>query len=375
MTATLLFVALLSTPPGSPEALYRAGSDAYRAGRYDVAITAFEAALARVDRPDLLFSVAQAHRLQYFAAGGSAHLEAAVRAYRDYLARVPDGKRRVHAAQHLSTLVPYLERMRIEGAEAQDAAGSTTRIIVTSTVPDAVARVGDGVVQPVPAAFEVEPGAHRVEVSAPLHVAVVREVAGVEGTAVAITVDPPPVPGRLALTAPEGARVLVDGRRVGVSPIAGPIDLEPGLHDLVVLARGRRPVVQAIDLGRGQSLDVAVDLEPTTQRWLALAAMGAAAALGVSGVGTGYFAYDARSEAEAMEGRVGAGLTAADLARYRQLEQQRDDLRDVTIGLGVAATGLLATGVALWFFDEPVAPPRRVRGPAPPRPSDPYAAR
>lgn len=362
MTLCLLIAALLSTPPSSPEALYRAGTDAYRAGRYDVAITAFEGALAGADRPDLLFSLAQAHRLEYFADGGSDHLEAAIEAYRGYLEKVPDGKRRVHATQHLSTLVPYLDRLRIERAEGRGAETRTAaRVIVTSAVADARVRIDGGVAQPVPAAFEVEPGPHRIEVFADLHRTGVREVVAPTGAPLAVTVDPTPLPGTLTLDAPAGARVLVSGRSIGTSPLEGPVELVPGEHDLVVLARGRRPVVQSIDIGRGEATALAVELEPTTQRWLSIGALGLAVGLGAVGAGTGYFAWDARQQATAIEGRVDNGLTTADLTRYRALEQQRDELRDVTVGLGVAATTLAITGAAMWFFDEPAPPSRPTR--------------
>jgi len=366
MTLSFLLVALLAAPPVAPEALYRAGSDAYRAGRYDVAITAFEAALAVAERPDLLFSVAQAHRLQYFSRGGSAHLEAAVDAYRGYLEQVPDGRRRVHAAQHLSTLVPYLDRLRIERAQGAAAErDALARIIVTSAVPDARARIDEGVAQPIPAAFEVEPGTHRVEVFAELHAPVMRDVASVAGAAVALALDPTPIPARLTLRAPAGARIVVDGDTVGRAPLDAPIELMPGAHDLVVLDRGRRPVLRPLDVRRAEVLELVVALEPTTQRWMAIGALGLSAGLGLAGASTGYFAWDARAEAEAIEARVGAGLTASDLGRYRDLEQQRDTLRDLTVGLGVAATSLVATGVALWIFDDPAPPPRARRSPAP----------
>ncbi|MCA9541764.1 MAG: PEGA domain-containing protein [Myxococcales bacterium] len=368
MKPILLLIALLGSPPTSPEALYRAGRDAYRAGHYAVAITAFEAALAGADRPDLLFSLGQAHRLQYFIDGGSAHLEAAIKAYREYLERVPDGNRRVYATQHLSTLVPYLDRLRIEQAEGgTEAKAQKARIIITSAVADARAQLGDGPPEPVPAAFEVEPGVpQRIEVTAASHEPVVREVTGVAGTPIALVIDPKPQPGNLRLQAPDGARIIVDGDPVGQSPLDAPIALPPGAHELVVLRRGRRPVSRAFDLGRGETVEMEVELERTPQRWVAIGAMELATGLALSGAVTGYLAWDAREEAREIEDRVGVGLTAGELSHYHDLESRRDGLLDVTIGLGMAAAGLLATGLTLWFVDDPAPPPRTTRtAPAP----------
>lgn len=357
MFATCLLIAALLAPEDSPQALYRAGTDAYRAGRYDIAVTAFEAALSRADRPDLLFSLAQAHRMRYFSAGGINHLEAAVRAYRGYLDKVPDGRRRVHATQHLSTLMPYLERIGLDAdGQAAAEASKMARIIVTSAVEDAEARLEDGEAQPVPAAFETEPGTYTIEVGAADHQPIRRSVKAVAGTAVGIVLDPPPVPGALTLTAPEGARVLVGTRRIGNAPLGGPIELTPGTHDIVVLDRGREAVVRPVRLAAGETAQLSVDLAPTRQRWFATGALITAGALAVSAGATGWLAYDTQSEADALEARIGAGLTAPGYARYRDLEGQRDLYRDATIGLGLAAAGALVTGALMWIFDEPRVP-------------------
>src|SRR6185503_11462520 len=62
--------------------LYDAGSEAYRAGRYLVAIEAFREARALATRPTLTFSLAQAYRLQYFVDGDAKALEQAIAMYR-----------------------------------------------------------------------------------------------------------------------------------------------------------------------------------------------------------------------------------------------------------------------------------------------------
>lgn len=360
-----MVVALLA-PHDSPEALYTAGTDAYRAGRYDIAVTAFQAALAQVDRPDLLFSLAQAHRMRYFNAGGIEHLEAAVRSYRSYLDRVPDGRRRIHATKHLATLQPYLESIQV-GADdaAADEAPAKGRIIVTSAVDEAEARLADGELQPVPAAFEVEPGSHVVEVVAEAHQPIKRSVVAVAGTAVAIALDPPPIPGKLTVAAPPGARVLVGARRIGSAPLAGPIELPPGPHDVIVLDRGREAVVRPISLTAGEAAQLTVELEPTRQRWVATSAFVAAGVLALGAGATGWLTHDTQREADRLEGQIGAGITAPGYARYRDLEDRRDLYRDATVGLGAVALSAAATGALLWIFDEPRVPAVRTVGALP----------
>ena len=67
MIALTLTLALLSAPEHSEQqALFRAGSEAYRQGRYEVAIEAVEQILRHASPPPVTFSAAQAHRPPYF---------------------------------------------------------------------------------------------------------------------------------------------------------------------------------------------------------------------------------------------------------------------------------------------------------------------
>lgn len=358
-TLAALTVALLATPAEleQAKALYSAGGDAFRTGKYAMAIDAFEGARALAERPVVVFSLAQAYRLHYVSSRDLSDLEAAVRCYQEYLALEPEGKRSVHATQHLSMLVPYLENLRIEGADGRPQGDARARLIVSSSVDEAEAQVDDGPPQPTPATFEVEPGPHVVRVSAARHEPITQETVALAGSVLAVVLDPPPRPASVAVEAPAGARVLIDDVPVGQSPLPAPLRLPPGDYELSVLATGRQPRSQRLALLPEEAITVEVELDRTGQRMISGVLLGAAGALAISAGVTGLYALDAQSDAEALQGRVGQGLSSAEYDRYEALRGDRDAYADATLALGISATAALVTGLVLYFFDDP-APPR-----------------
>lgn len=362
MCAWLLGLMLLATPAVEPpaadveqaKALYEAGSEAYRQGQYEVAIRAFEEALRLAAHPSLEFSAAQAYRLQFFIDQDLRKLERAVDLYRAYLQGVPSGGRRDHAAQHLSTLEPLLEQRRIEATGGESVADSVARLIVSSRIEGATARIDDGEPAAIPAAFEVEPGERTVHVEAPEHLAETLETVAVAGSVVALNVELRPAPGRLAVRAPEGAAIFVDRQPVGRAPLAEPLAVPPGSHLLAVTANGRRPFVQQVELGRGQAAEVDAPLGVTTQRWTAWTLFGVAGGALAAGGVTLALSLDREDEAADLEARHDRqGLTVAEADRYADLEAERDTYTAWTIGLGSAAGVALVTATLLWIFDEP----------------------
>ena len=73
------------------KALFKVGGHAYEAGQYEVAIRAFEGAYSAARRPEIVFSLAQSHRLQFFADGDTRKLERAVALYREYPISIAGG--------------------------------------------------------------------------------------------------------------------------------------------------------------------------------------------------------------------------------------------------------------------------------------------
>lgn len=80
---------------------------------------------------------------------------------------------------------------------------------------------------------------------------------------------------------PSGADVLVDGKRVGITPFEQPLPL--GDHRLVVQAPGRNPAARRISLKKGQPTAVEAVLAPTPGRGLAYLTIGTGVALAVAG--------------------------------------------------------------------------------------------
>ena len=331
--------------------LFVAGSKAYGERRYEVAIEAFEAAFDLAPRASIVFALAQANRLQYFVDGKFERIEKAVEYYRQYLERDDaDPAQSELAVRHLSSLNPQLARL----SRKQDA--SIARIIVSSDTPGARVRIGDAPLQEVPAAFEVAPGPLQITVEAEGHGAQTREVVAVGGTGLPIDVQLTPLPGKLEVRTDDGAEVLIDGRSLGVAPIAVQ-ELPPGNHRVVVLASGRRPYVGMVELAPTRSLQLQADLEQTPQRVAAWATFGLAGALAVTGAITGTLAYQAEQEAQdfATAWRE-AGLAPDEVDDYNAWVSERDTWSNYTLWLGVGTGVAAALGAALWLLDNPQAP-------------------
>lgn len=330
--------------------LYRAGSQAYRQGRYDVAIPAFEEARRLTPRPPVLFSLAQAYRLQYFISGDPEHLTRAVALYRAYIDAIGAGGRRDHAAQHLSTLVPLLQAHEDGDPAAATAAG---RLIVSTPTDGATARLGDGDPAATPATFELAPGPVTVLVEAPGHRPRRTETVAVAGSVVALEVPLDPLPARLTIDAAPGTHVRVDGRAIGQTPLA-PVELPPGRHRVALTAAGRAPYARTLDLDRAEDATLAAELDVSGLRVAAIAHLTGGGLLVTGAAITGALALDAEADALALESTfTRQGLTAAEASRHRALVDRRDDRRLAAAALAAAGLTALAVGAVLWIVDGP----------------------
>src|SRR5262245_14633635 len=90
--AVALAAALLSTQAPAhaddveqAKAHFSIGARAYESNQFGVAIEAFTEAYRIAPRPAILFSIAQAHRRQYFAERRREDLDAAIQYYRHYV--------------------------------------------------------------------------------------------------------------------------------------------------------------------------------------------------------------------------------------------------------------------------------------------------
>ncbi len=351
--------ALSQDKGGDARAFFNIGAKAYQAGKYKNAISAFEEAYKRAQRPGLLFSLGQAHRMQFFRDSDSARLRDAVRYYRDYLKKDPGGRRAGEATEALEKLVPLLERLS-DSAEGETPSAPATkaskpRVMISSPTEGAKIFFDGKPVEGSTFIAEVAPGKHKVMIRAQGYQDYVREV----------TVDPvggaPPIdvaltekPAEVWLVAPGGSEISVNGRFIGTAPQPA-IKLPAGSHFIAVTQNGKRAFTKTVKLSRGEKQRITVDLETTGQRtaaWITLG-VGAGAVIG-SGV-LGALAFKAESDAQSILDDVdGAGnAKASALADYEDKRDQRDNFRLASFIAGGAGLALIGTSIVLFSFDEP----------------------
>jgi tetratricopeptide (TPR) repeat protein len=177
----------------------------------------------------------------------------------------------------------------------------------------------------------------------------------------------------------DGARVAVDGIEAGVAPLAGPLAMMPGEHELVITADGFEAFVTQVSVQAGErrTLDtplvalVATPIEPPpgipvvpeqpepapegeaaglSDAWF-WAAVGTAGALAVGGAVTGGLVLAKQSDFDDAVARWHQGETDA-YAEGQSLAQDGDALGTATTALFIAAGAAAATALVLAFFTD-----------------------
>jgi len=381
----LLLVAILATRPAHAQAgateqaktFFNAGAQAYQMGQFSAALQAFEEAYRLAPRPGILFSMAQAHRRQYYVDKNAEHLGAAIKRYREYIERVPVGGRRSDAAQALAELEPLAARLGAATADAPAAtpAAQQTRVMVSSQTKGARASLDGAAAHQLddgPLIAEVKPGKHSLRVSADGYFDEVQELNAVEGGLVPRDVTLRERPARVTVSAPDAAEVSVDGRPVGTTPLAAPLELSPGRHFIAVTRTGKRAFSQELELRRGEARTVQATLDVTGQRVVSFAFLGAGALSAAAGVVLTVLTLSEQSDAQAiLDKRERSNISPAEQADYDAHVSRRDGFRAGAIS-GFGAGVVLATvGLTLFAFDHPsaaapAATPRRDDQPPPP---------
>ena len=341
--------------------LFDAGSRAYAAGNYRAAIQAFEQALSAEARPGLLFSIAQAHRRQYKIDGRAGHIAVAMRRYREYLAQVKQGGRRADVEAALAELEPVAQKLEQEGqllsAAAQESE-TATRLIVTSPVAGAKVLVDDDKTpRDVPFIAEVTAGRHKLRVLADDHFEEAREIEVAAGAVTALDLALKERPATLALESVSGARVSLDGRFLGETPLPGGVEIPSGDHRLEVSRAGYASFTQALRVSPGQKVTVTAPLVMTFQRKVSVGLMIGGGAAVAGGVVLGGLALASQADAASVKGAMDRGEVVCrgdscpELDRYNGAVSARDALRATSftlLGVGALAAG---GGVFLYFVD------------------------
>lgn len=375
MSASVLVIAALSVVGAGrveqAKSYFEAGQQAFEAGEFDVAATAYQQALeilptpgpGQADpRPAIVFSLAQAYRRNYFDELDTEKrnldaLDRAVEAYRRYLVMAPGGSRTTDAKDHLATLELELARVSLLGLRRKAAdAERPTRIMITSKTAGAQASIDGTATATVPVVRDVEPGKHTVTVSRKGYFTEVVETEAVKGSLAVVPVDLLAMPAKLRIEAPNEAIVSVDGRMVGVAPIRASIELEAGRRLVTVTAAGRQSFSREIELTRGVQESLRVDLEPTGQRQAAryfLIGGGVVAAVGVMTGVTALLNNAAARVYLLRRDTANEVLTQADLLNYRSARADYNKFSTISVTTLIIAAAVLATGGVLYAFDSP----------------------
>lgn len=358
---TLLAVALTLTLSGAAFAqnenkardLFGAGVAAYEDGQFLHAAQAFLEAHRLIQKPQLLFSAAQAFRRQYDADGDQKHLALAIQHYSDYLAVVKEGGRRVDAARALGELRPLLREG--EGAAQMR---FDTRVSITAGVKGAVVSIDGGPWLAVPYAGEIEPGPHKVVVRASGYVEATRDFVAEEGRVAPVDVPLRGMPPTLEILGADGAEITVDGKRVGEAPLAGSLDVEPGSHFVSVTRTGHKPYSAELDFAYGAETEVTLDLPATNQRRVAWGVLAAGAGtLVAAGVLTGLAFVEQGAAKDIEEAQAAGVITEVQRLSHNDAIEARDDLRLAAFVAAGAGAAVTITGLFLYLFDEPVVTP------------------
>jgi len=346
-----------SDDKGEAKRFFRAGEQAFDAGQYQMAAQAFEEAYRRFQSPAIAFSAAQALRLQYFVDKEPRNLKRSVELYRTYLEEVKSGGRRADAAANLAELEPIL--LRIESSESIDmtAAAPVTKLLVTTQVKSAQARVGDDEPRGVPVAKEVAPGKYRIRIEAEGYFPYDETVEMFEGQFRAVEVALKAKPAKLSLAGIEpGARVLVDGRFMARTPHKEALQLPAGPHRVTLLARGHHAVSRDVSIGRGEQKKIEAELHTTWQRKASWVVLGSAvASFLTASVYWGFAAHEQKQALDLLDKRTNEGLTLAESRDYEHHSDKRDEYRTGALFFGGLGLAVGATGALMYYLDMPEA--------------------
>lgn len=344
---------------------FNAGAQAYGAARYADAVRSFEQAYAITQRPQILFSLAQAERKEFLDKNEPSVLKRALAHYKEYLEKVPSGGRRAEALDAKAELEGKLARLDPALVNAAEKAEKRKpRVTVYSATPGAQASLDGGPPQELPYFADLEPGKHRIRVFADGYFDAEQEVNGDRGLDQPVSLPLREKPALVTIALSSSADVYVDGRLVATTPLGRPLEVAPGAHIIAIARNGAQPWQQEVVLERAKPLRLSPRLVTSGQRILAysmLATGGAAVLLGgVFGLAA---AGDENKVKEIEDKRTKGNISADELAEHNRLIDRRDDERTTAIVLTSVGAAALAGGALFYFLDKPpisIVPPRSV---------------
>jgi PEGA domain len=358
--AALALAGVLSAPVVRADSVeqarmyFDAGAQAYTAGRYAVAIEAFDEAYRLSSRPSALFSLAQAERKQFWVDKKPEGLSRALGHYRAYLTAVPEGGRRDDATSAIAELEPVQARLGGAVEVAAPGAQTDTRLLVSSQAINASASIDGAGAAPLPRIAPLTPGKHHVLVVADGYFDDERDITILPGVTTPMELNLKEKPGLLNVETESGATILVDGREGGTTPQAHPLEVPSGKHTVAVSRNGRQLWKSDVTLERGKTRSIIVRLDLSRQRRISFVVLGASAVGVVAGAVFIGVSVAQQSSAESIKSqRAVSNITASQLASYNGDLTARAAWRSASLATFGASAAVLATGGALFLFDRP----------------------
>lgn len=355
MTPSRILIAMIALCLASPaaaedraaaEQFFRLGAEAYKDGQFEAAATNFDRAYENFKAPEIAFSAAQAHRLQFQGDRNPAHLKRAIELYEAYVAAAPTGPR-------LKDAHVYLERLRdtLSKIDPQQirVAQEKPSIYVSIALENALLTI-DGKPAERHTTIEVPPGEHVVAAAADGYFPQEQRIkVGDDRKLVAFELKPRPA--TLAVKSQADARITVDGRPVLLR--GNTTEVAAGTRWVTVSARGRKPISREVVLEPGQQLSLDAPLQPTMQRRAVRWVWASAGALLAGTLATTTVALVA--DFRAADLRDGEVLAAGQEQRYEDLRERRDRFRTASFVLGSAALLTAAAATVMYYVDDPSA--------------------
>jgi len=66
----------------------------------------------------------------------------------------------------------------------------------------------------------------------------------------------------VAISAPPGARIFIDGVEAGVAPLPGPVNVTHGRHLIAARVPGAAPLQREVDVVAGKRIKVVLEVSP-----------------------------------------------------------------------------------------------------------------
>ncbi len=109
---------------------------------------------------------------------------------------------------------------------------------------------------------EIRSGQHSLECRSPRHDTYLETVSIKAGELSSRNIVLQKLAGRLSLSTIDGAEVLLDGALIGITPLAGPVELDAGQHQLTVKKAGYHVWNNTISIDVKQLLPLKITLSP-----------------------------------------------------------------------------------------------------------------